>query len=268
MKKSFKFEKEIAESIGVESAILLSWIREKNDEAIKIAETKSEFTFWSEKDLMSFLMKLEQQNLIGLNINKKIIYKTKKNNNNIQINKVHKKSSISKNWNPSKDAIEILTRAGIDQEFLENLIPEFVIYWIERSDVLISYNSKFIEHARLKWAQHTAEIQTRKVPSVITDDWQPSQDCLDIIAMADIDNNFIMESLPEFRLYWKEDGRSSVSWDSKFISFIKKRASFFDSSLSNQNKASFNWYNPYEEDKKQLKSNKQTVGQLRKKHNI
>jgi len=46
---------------------LLSWIREKNDEAIKIAETKSEFTFWSEKDLMSFLMKLEQQNLIGLN---------------------------------------------------------------------------------------------------------------------------------------------------------------------------------------------------------
>ena len=61
MKKSFKFEKEIAESIGVESAILLSWIREKNDEAIKIADTKSEFTFWSEKDLMSFLMKLEQQ---------------------------------------------------------------------------------------------------------------------------------------------------------------------------------------------------------------
>ena len=48
MKKSFKFEKEIAESIGVESAILLSWIREKNDEAIKIADTKSEFTFWSE----------------------------------------------------------------------------------------------------------------------------------------------------------------------------------------------------------------------------
>ena len=86
--------------------------------------------------------------------------------------------------------------------------------------------------------------------------------------MAGIDNNFIEESLPEFKLYWKEDGRASVSWDSKFINFIKKRASFFEDTSSNQNKITFNWYNPYEDEKDKNKSTNKTVEDLRKKHKI
>jgi len=269
--KSFKFDKEIAESIGVESAIILNWIKERGEEKIiKLVDAFEEFSFWSEADLMSHLISLEQKNLIGLDLDKKTISKAidKKKKNNVQMNKVHKRSQISKTWKPSEDVMEILTRAGIDSEFLEKLIPEFVIYWTERADVLISYNSKFIEHARLKWAQHSAEIETKSDPTVISDDWQPSQDCIDIIQMADIDNNFVKESLPEFKLYWKEDGRSSVSWDSKFINFIKKRASFFDGTSGKQNKLSFNWYNPYEEEKDKKKSSTKTIEGLRKKHKI
>jgi hypothetical protein len=91
---------------------------------------------------------------------------------------------------------------------------------------------------------------------------------MDIIEMAGIDNNFVEESLPEFKLYWKEDGRASVSWDSKFINFIKKRASFFDGAAVKQNKTSFNWYNPYEDEQDKKKSNNKTVENLRKKHKI
>ena len=271
MDKSLKFDREVAESIGVESAIILNWIKERDKEkTIKLVDAFKEFSFWNETDLMSYLISLEQKNLISLDLDKKTISKavSNKKKNNLQMNKVHEKSQISKTWRPSEDVTEILTRAGMDNEFLEKLIPEFVIYWSERADVLISYNSKFIEHARLKWAQHSAEIETKADPTVISDDWQPSQDCIDIIQMAGIDNNFVEESLPEFKLYWKEDGRSSVSWDSKFINFIKKRASFFDGSSGKQNKPSFNWYNPYEDEKEKKKSNKETVEKLRKKHKI
>ena len=269
--KSLKFDKETAESIGVESAIILNWIQNKGkEETINLSEAFEELSFWSETDLMSYLISLEQKNLIGLDLDKKTISKTtnRKKKNSIQMNKVHEKSKINNTWRPSEDVMEILTRAGINSEFLEGLIPEFVIYWSERADVLIPYNSKFIEHARLKWAQHSAEIETKKNPSIMTDEWQPSQDCIDIVQMTGIDNNFVEESLPAFKLYWKDDGRSSVSWDSKFIDFIKKRASFFNQQSGNQNKQAFNWYNPYEEEKDKKLSNKKTVEKLRKKHKV
>ena len=271
MDKSFKFDKETAESIGVESAIILNWIKERVEQrTIKLVDVFKEFLFWNETDLMSYLISLEQKNLIGLDLNKKTIFKASsgKKKFNVQMKQVHEKSQISKTWRPSDDVVEILTRSGMEEDFLKELIPEFIIYWSERADVLVSYNSKFIEHARLKWAQHSAEIETKNDPKVISEDWQPSEDCIDIIGMAGIDNSFIEESLPEFKLYWKEDGRASVSWDSKFISFIKKRASFFDEASVNQKKPSFNWYNPYEDEKGKRKSNNKTVENLRKKHKI
>ena len=271
MDKSFKFDKETAESIGVESAIILNWIKEKVElRTIKLVDAFKEFSFWNETDLMSYLIGLEQKNLIGLDLDKKTIFKagSSKKKKSVQMKNVHEKSQISKTWRPSEDVIEILTRSGMENDFLERLIPEFIIYWSERADVLISYNSKFIEHARLKWAQHSAEIETKTDPTVISEDWQPSEDCMDIIEMAGIDNNFVEESLPEFKLYWKEDGRASVSWDSKFINFIKKRASFFDGAAVKQNKTSFNWYNPYEDEQDKKKSSNKTVENLRKKHKI
>ena len=271
MDKSFEFKKETAESIGVESAIILNWIKERAEQKkIKLIDVFKEFSFWNETELMSHLISLEQKNLIGLDLEKKIIFKadSSKKKTSVQMKKVHEKSQISKTWRPSEDVIEILTRSGMEADFLESLIPEFVIYWAERADVLISYNSKFIEHARLKWAQHSAEIETKTDPTVISEDWHPSEDCMDIIKMAGIDNNFVKESLPEFKLYWKEDGRASISWDSKFINFIKKRASFFDGAAVKQNKPSFNWYNPYEDEKDKKKSNNKTIENLRKKHKI
>ena len=117
-------------------------------------------------------------------------------------------------------------------------------------------------------AKRIKEIETKTNPTVISENWEPSEDCMDIIEMAGIDNNFVEESLPEFKLYWKEDGRASVSWDSKFINFIKKRASFFDGAAVKQNKPSFNWYNPYEDENDKKKSNNKILENLRKKHKI
>ena len=64
MDKSFKFDKETAESIGVESAIILNWIKERVElSTIKLVDAFKEFSFWNETDLMSYLIGLEQKNL-------------------------------------------------------------------------------------------------------------------------------------------------------------------------------------------------------------
>ena len=79
MDKSFKFDKETAESIGVESAIILNWIKEKVElRTIKLVDAFKEFSFWNETDLMSYLIGLEQKNLIGLDLDKKTIFIHKK----------------------------------------------------------------------------------------------------------------------------------------------------------------------------------------------
>ena len=97
---------------------------------------------------------------------------------------------MASDWSPSIEVLEILVRSGMNEAFVKELIPEFVIYWSERPDVLISYNSKFIEHARLKWAQYNAEVDTKKSPTVINNAWVPSDDCIDIIKMTGIDVEF------------------------------------------------------------------------------
>ena len=74
----------------------------------------------------------------------------------------NRSNKIDKSWSPSEDAIEVLQRAGVNAEFINSLLDEFIIYWSEKSSALVSYNSKFIEYCRLKWAQHTAEIDTKK----------------------------------------------------------------------------------------------------------
>ena len=45
-----------------------------------------------------------------------------------------KSSEMTEQWQPDIDAIEILLRAGVDKNFIEDAVPEFVLYWRERGD--------------------------------------------------------------------------------------------------------------------------------------
>ena len=122
-----------------------------------------------------------------------------------------KSQKIESNWVPSEDVIEVLSRSGIDLAFIDGLVKEFIIYWKDRPSALISFNSKFVEYARIKWAQQNAESDTKTLPSIIKKDWNPSSDCFDIIKMTGISHEFAEKLLPEFILYWKNDGRAFIS---------------------------------------------------------
>ena len=44
---------------------------------------------------------------------------------------------IDKNWAPDTDAKEILINSGINEDFIDKEVPEFVLYWTERRDCLL-----------------------------------------------------------------------------------------------------------------------------------
>jgi hypothetical protein len=124
-------------------------------------------------------------------------------------------------WYPSVDALQILERTGINREFIEDTIPEFVLYWRERGDNTGTWNSKFIAHIRRQWARYSNALEHDQEPRPIAPNWQPSEDVYDILRMANIDIAFACELLPEFILFWRDAGTPQRSWNTKFLQHIK-----------------------------------------------
>jgi hypothetical protein len=131
-------------------------------------------------------------------------------------------SRMSADWWPSPDALEILENAGINRVFVEDAVPEFVLYWRERGVVVSAWNSKFIEHIRRQWDRYSSSIGFDDVPRPIADNWQPSADCFDILQLAEIDEDYARSKVPEFILYWKDSQQARPSWNTVFLQYIKQ----------------------------------------------
>jgi hypothetical protein len=144
-------------------------------------------------------------------------------NREVEQAQTEKAKALDYGWRPSDDAITILTRAGVDAEFLEEAIPEFVLYWRERGQASHTWNSKFIAHIRKQWAKYTAEMQTDGEPKLIEKNWQPSANVFDILKMANIDVAFGHAQVSEFILYWQERGEAHSAWNSKFLQHVKQQ---------------------------------------------
>jgi hypothetical protein len=131
-------------------------------------------------------------------------------------------STMSPQWQPSLDALEILENAGISGSFIEDAVAEFVLYWRERGVVHGAWNTKFIEHIRRQWAKYTASFGRDDTPRPILDGWQPSADCFEILQLAEIDDEYARSRVPEFVMYWKDSGQAKASWNTVFLQFIKQ----------------------------------------------
>ncbi len=128
---------------------------------------------------------------------------------------------LDNQWRPSRDALDIMLRSGIDPEFIDEATPEFILYWRERGDAPRELNSKFIQHIRIQWAKYTSSMRHSTEPRRIAEDWQPDDDVFDILRLSHIDENFARELLPEFIIYWRDSNQAHTSWNSKFLQHVK-----------------------------------------------
>ena len=130
-------------------------------------------------------------------------------------------AALDNQWRPSLDAMEIMQRSGIATDFIEQAIPEFILYWRERGTTPKELNSKFIQHIRIQWSKYSSGLEHSTEPKRIVDHWQPSEDVYDILRMSHIDLDFARTLLPEFIVYWKDSNQAHTSWNSKFIQHVK-----------------------------------------------
>ncbi len=130
-------------------------------------------------------------------------------------------SNMGAQWQPNPDAISILQSNGISLAFIEDAIPEFVLYWRERGEATTTWNSKFIQHVKKQWARFTSTLKYDTEPRRIPANWQPEPEVFEILKMANINAAFAQSVLPEFVLYWKESNKLQSSWNTKFLQHVK-----------------------------------------------
>lgn len=128
---------------------------------------------------------------------------------------------MQQSWRPSPDAVEILQRNGIAAGFIDDAIPEFVLYWRERGAATTTWNSKFIQHVKRQWARFTQTLKYDTEPRPIPANWQPEAEVFDILQMANIDEQFARQCISEFVLYWKDSNQLHSSWNTKFLQHVK-----------------------------------------------
>lgn len=130
-------------------------------------------------------------------------------------------AKMSADWLPSEDAVSILEHASISIGFIEDAVPEFVLFWRERGVSTSEWNSKFIAHVRRQWVRYTHTLENDNTPRPIPPDFQPDPACFDVLAMANIDGDFAVAQLPEFILYWQDRNEVQSSWNTKFLQHVK-----------------------------------------------
>jgi hypothetical protein len=131
-------------------------------------------------------------------------------------------SQMHQAWCPSADAVEILINAGINQAFIEDAIPEFVLYWRERGIEVSTWNTKFIDHIRRQWDKYSSSFGFDDTPRPISGDWLPSVECFDVLQLAEIDEDYARSKIPEFVMYWRDSQQARPSWNTVFLQYIKQ----------------------------------------------
>ena len=135
-----------------------------------------------------------------------------------------KEVPICSDWRPSQDALNILSKqGGINPNFIEDAIPEFILFWRDKGELSSTWDSKFINHVRYQWQYYSGMIDQDKMPQAITTQWRPKESVYDVLRMANIDRDFAQRLIPEFVLYWQENGSVQCSWSTKFLQYVKRQ---------------------------------------------
>ena len=218
---NLSFSKDVADTIGVEAAIILKFVEDNeitSNSIEDIAEIISEkFSFMEEQKIVSSLEKIAGLGLIKIKSDKyhkvklKLPHRSGSNESNI----------MNSDWEPSSEAIEVLELGGIDIDFASLKLKEFRVYWKEKKAQKDNWNSVFINYVRKEWVQFNSK--NKGMPHTMADDWMPSSSALDILELSEIKRETALSYLGEFILFWKDNGAALKTWNVKFVDFVKRK---------------------------------------------
>ena len=250
--KKLSFSIEVAETLGLESAIILNLYQQNKLEDISsyknlLDSVLVHISFIDISKLKDSLDKLIKFDLIQINGSKlKEDYQIRAPGKNKEINK------LNNNWAPSSETKEIIQMAMIPEEFCDLKLKEFKIYWIERGQQKNNWNITFLDFIRREWAKENSS--NKGLPYTIDESWYPDGDVFDILNLSEITKDSALKYLREFNLYWKDKGTAFTTWNSKFIDHVKRRHMMSDNISKNEKNKKYSEPGKYKQDFKTRKN--------------
>lgn len=143
---------------------------------------------------------------------------------------------IDQQWQPSPEALEILLRADISRNFIDDAIPEFILFWRDKGTRSSTWNTQFVQHIRRQWAKYQSSLTSGGQHEFrpMSTDWRPDASVFDILNLAGIERSFAEQQTPEFILYWRESGQSLNSWNTKFLQYVKRQWAYHNNTSVTQ----------------------------------
>ena len=226
--KKINFEKEVAETLGIEAAVILELYQLKNfDNSITeknfFDHAIDECSFMTSDAINKSIDKLKKVNLISFD-NNQDTKESLKNTFELKTPKQNTKESkikISQTWLPEKETIEVIEMGGIPIDFAKSKLKEFKIYWVERNQARDNWNILFIDFIRREWAKENSS--NKGMPYCIDKKWTPNEDVYAVLSLSQITKETALKYLKEFIIYWEENGTALKSWNSKFIEYVKRK---------------------------------------------
>ena len=231
--ENLSFSKEVAETLGLECAIIFNLFKEIESSDISsqdrlLAYAVNALPFIDPLKIKKSIDKLNQFNLIDFDKeSSKKDYVIKKPTKNLE------SRQIDPDWQPSEDTLEIVKMTSISNDFMNLKLKEFRIYWTERGQKKNNWNITFLDFIRREWAKENNS--NKGLPYTINEKWFPDEDVFDILNLSDISRDSALKYLREFILYWKDKGAAFTTWNSKFIDHVKRRH-MINANMSNNEK--------------------------------
>ena len=227
-KEYFTFSTQEAETLGIETAVVLSAAKEidtKNMSEQEIADAlKGTLVFLDSQKILTNVKRL-----VGLKLIKPVTENLNQNTQKAQVYKLKLPSSnisagrrkLENSWIPSTHAYEVLNMGRVNKAFVDSKINEFKMYWLEKNQLRDNWNVLFVDFIRREWVKENSG--NKGLPVCIDDKWTPSSDVFDILELVNVSKVAALKHLKEFILYRKENGTALRSWNSKFVDFVKRK---------------------------------------------
>lgn len=129
---------------------------------------------------------------------------------------------ITMEFLPDENVRGMLHQHGIPDEFIDDAVPEFVIYWMERGEAKHSWGSTFIKHCIRVWREQQTTNHLQQRQHRMTRDWRPDEMTVNALVAEGIPIQVIQGQLPEFILYWMEHGLACATWNAKFLAHVRR----------------------------------------------
>ena len=236
--RQLTFSPELAETIGLEEAVLLqalgSHLNGADDWApLSLTTVQKTLSFWSPDHIATLIEKLvalgiihqqpsQDPNVVLLSAAADIAG----NAHRLTHSSAATPSYGRTDWQASDALIELLVlNHGIPRTFIDNAQASFILSNHSEAE------TQFRQHILTRWRDsqrqqakqpkaHAFEIRT---PAPFDRDWTPSQDAIEILAQADIDVGFAESVRAEFILYWSERGGPPKEVNSRFVEHVRRR---------------------------------------------